>query len=288
MEERKYERCFYWFQPVDADVAEPQTSFLGNSQIPGASYYVSYRLIREACVPEPYPHRHEADEYLVFGTETMNGRDWDAEVAVTIGRGADAETFVINRPATVFIPAGTWHGPVDFRRVGKPVFYQPSLMQPGFGGVYALPEGEQEIRNMEQLPGLSGAFNQPEGPAGNAKKKYENLIFYKLPEHVEALVDGTPLAVTDDVEGIGMRGACQIAGSHAFINGGLVTEPVFMDPYPHKHDADEYLVFLGPPNDPGHFNAHVELTIGIGEDAELYSIDEPVIVRIPAGTWHCP
>lgn len=116
-----------------------------------------------------------------------------------------------------------------------------------------------------------------------AMKKYENLIFYKQPEHVTALVDGTPLEVTDDVEGVGMRGACQIPGAHAFINGGLVTEPVFMDPYPHKHDADEYLVFLGPPNDRYHFNAHVELTMGIDEDAEVYNIDEPTMVRIPAG-----
>ena len=121
-----------------------------------------------------------------------------------------------------------------------------------------------------------------------AMKKYENLIFYKQPEHVTALVDGTPLEVTDDVEGVGMRGACQIPGAHAFINGGLVTEPVFMDPYPHKHDADEYLVFLGPPNDRYHFNAHVELTMGIDEDAEVYNIDEPTMVRIPAGVWHCP
>ena len=154
MEERKYERLFYRFRPEylagtidgrELHDTSPQASFRGGCQIPGANYNVSYRLVREACLLDPYPHKHMADEYLVFGSETMNGRDWDAEVEVTIGLGEDAETYVIDRPATVFIPAGTWHCPLNFKRVEKPVFFQPSLMQPMFGGVYQLPDGEKEI-----------------------------------------------------------------------------------------------------------------------------------------------
>lgn len=120
-------------------------------------------------------------------------------------------------------------------------------------------------------------------------RKYEKLIYYKVPEGQGNYVDGTPVdQPQDDAVGVGVRGACQLAGAKAFINGGLVTKPVFMDPYPHKHDSDEYLAFLGPATNRFDFQAHVELTIGFGDDAEIYSIDEPTIVRIPAGTWHCP
>ena len=120
-------------------------------------------------------------------------------------------------------------------------------------------------------------------------KKYEKLFYFNQPERGAAFIDGTYIENTsNEVEGIGIRGACQIPGAHAYIGGGLVKEPVFIDPYPHKHDADEYLAFIGPPSDRYDFQAHVELTLGLGDDAELYCIDQPTIVRIPAGTWHCP
>ena len=120
-------------------------------------------------------------------------------------------------------------------------------------------------------------------------KKYEKLIYFNKPERGAAFIDGTYIEnESQEVLGVGIRGAYQIPGAKAFITGGLVTEPVFIDPYPHKHDADEFLAFLGPPTDRYDFHAHVEFTLGLGDDAELYNIDEPTIVRIPAGTWHCP
>lgn len=120
-------------------------------------------------------------------------------------------------------------------------------------------------------------------------RKYENLIYFNEPELGTGLIDGTYKENIDqEITGVGIRGACQIPGATAYISGGLITEPVFMDPYPHKHNADEYLAFLGPPTDRYDFDAHIELTIGYEDDAEVYAIDAPAIVRIPAGIWHCP
>lgn len=154
MEKRKYEKLFYKFQPEYLTTTvggekmsdrSPQASFRGGCQIPGARYNASFRLMKEPCLLDPFPHKHMEDEYLIFGTETMNGKDWDAEIEITIGLGDEAETFVIDRPATVFIPAGTWHCPLNFKRIGKPVYFQPASMQPMFGGVYKLPNGEKEM-----------------------------------------------------------------------------------------------------------------------------------------------
>jgi hypothetical protein len=119
--------------------------------------------------------------------------------------------------------------------------------------------------------------------------KYEKLFYHNKPEKGTKFIDGTYHENTNkNIHGIGWRGACQIPGSLANIGGGLVREPVFIDPYPHKHPTDEYLAFLGPPWDRYDFDAHVEFTLGLGDEAELYNIDQPTIVRIPADMWHCP
>jgi hypothetical protein len=119
--------------------------------------------------------------------------------------------------------------------------------------------------------------------------RYERLIYFNKPERGAKFIDGTYRENANrEVYGVGFRGACQIPGSQATIGGGLVTQPMLIDPYPHWHPADEYLAFLGPPEDRYDFDAHCEFTLGLGEDAEKYDIDQPAIVRIPAGVWHCP
>ena len=106
-----------------------QPCFLGSAQLAGSDFTTGYELVKEPQIRDPGFRRQTADEYLVFGAETMNARDFDAEILVTLGRGEEAEVYLIDRPATVRIPAGVWRGCVDFRRVGKPVFYQDMRMQ---------------------------------------------------------------------------------------------------------------------------------------------------------------
>ncbi|MDR0839087.1 MAG: hypothetical protein LBN99_05535 [Oscillospiraceae bacterium] len=119
--------------------------------------------------------------------------------------------------------------------------------------------------------------------------KYERLVCRNRPERGSMYIDGPYTENTEqEVYGIGFRGACQIPGSPANIAGGLMYEPVLIDPYPHRHPVDEYLIFTGPPEDPFRFDAHVEFTLGLDADAEKYDIDRPTTVRIPAGVWHCP
>ncbi len=150
----KYEKLVHRFVPeylkatVDGkeiNDKSPQAYFRGACQIPGAQFNIGYGLVTAPCLVDPYPHKHFADEYLIFGTETMNAKDWDAEVELTLGVGEDAETYIIDRPCTVFVPAGVWHCPLNFKRIGKPVFFQPALMQGMFGGTYLLPDGERDM-----------------------------------------------------------------------------------------------------------------------------------------------
>jgi hypothetical protein len=106
---------------------------------------VGYGLVTRPVLVDPYPHKHSADEYLIFGSETLNASDWNARVELTLGLGDDAEVIIIDQPMTIRIPAGIWHCPLDFVRVDAPVFFQPALLQGMFGGTYLMPDGEKEL-----------------------------------------------------------------------------------------------------------------------------------------------
>ncbi len=255
----------YRFRPEDG-----RPFFRGRSMLAGSEFATSYELVTDPQVRDPGFRRQTADEYLVFGAYTMNAGDFDAEIRVTLGRGEEAEVYVIDRPATVRVPAGVWRGPVEFIRVGSPVFYQDMRMQ-------------DAAEVMETAAG--------EAPAGegNPARKYKRLVFFNAPERAKGYFGQEFHENTEqNAEGVGIRGACQIPGAKHYLGGGLTKQAVRIDPVPHKHDRDEYLAFMGPPEDPFGMDVHIEMTLGLGEEAETFSVDVPTIIRIPAGLWHCP
>jgi hypothetical protein len=68
------------------------------------------------------PHQHEFAQYLSFFSANPNDpRDFDAEIELTLGEEPEKYTFTC--PTSVYIPAGLHHGPLDFKRVGKPVLF---------------------------------------------------------------------------------------------------------------------------------------------------------------------
>jgi hypothetical protein len=68
------------------------------------------------------PHQHEFPQYLsFFSSNPVDAREFDAEVELTLGE--EAEKHVITRPTSVYIPAGLLHGPLNFKRIGRPVLF---------------------------------------------------------------------------------------------------------------------------------------------------------------------
>jgi hypothetical protein len=66
-----------------------------------------------------------------------------------------------------------------------------------------------------------------------------------------------------------------------------VMEPMLMEEFPHKHDFDMYLTFVGfNPNGFNDLGAEIELYLG--EEQEKYVITTPTSVYIPKGMTHCP
>lgn len=127
--------------PVDF-VVSPQAYFRGACQIPGAEFNQSYQIFVKPFFLDRVQHRHVKDEYLVFlGASFPNVFDFDAHIELTIGKDEEAETYIIDKPTIIRIPAGVYHCPLNFKRVDKPVLFLATLFTPMFGGIYDMPDG---------------------------------------------------------------------------------------------------------------------------------------------------
>ena len=121
----------------------PQAYFRGARQIPGSEFNSSFQIFVKPFFLDRVQHRHPKDEYLIFlGASFPNVFDFDAHIEFTLGKGEEAETFVIDKPTIIRVPAMTYHCPLNFKEVNKPVMFMAACMMPMFGGIYDLPNGE--------------------------------------------------------------------------------------------------------------------------------------------------
>ena len=124
-------------------VVHPQAYFRGARQIPGSEFNSSFQIFVKPFFLDRVQHRHPKDEYLIFlGASFPNVFDFDAHIEFTLGKGGEAETFVIDKPTIIRVPAMTYHCPLNFKEVNKPVMFMAACMMPMFGGIYDLPNGE--------------------------------------------------------------------------------------------------------------------------------------------------
>jgi uncharacterized RmlC-like cupin family protein len=76
-------------------------------------------------------------------------------------------------------------------------------------------------------------------------------------------------------------------GSEYSVNCILVTEPNLMEQYPHAHDFDMYLTFVGL-HENGIDELGGEIEFYYGEEEEKYTFTTPTTIYIPKGMIHCP
>ena len=127
-------------------ILSPQAYFRGASQIPGSEFNVGFQVFVKPFFLDRIPHRHNADEYLVFlGGTFPNLFDFDADIEFSIGKPEDGvEIFHIDKPMIIRIPTGLYHCPLKFKRVDKPIFFQAMLMQDMFSNIYDTEDGGEK------------------------------------------------------------------------------------------------------------------------------------------------
>ncbi len=96
-----------------------------------ANLSMAWRYIPEPMLFDRVPHSHRFDEFLCFlGGNLANMFDFDATIELYMGE--EQELHLIERPTVVYIPAGLVHTPLAFKRVAKPVLFQPVPLTPAY------------------------------------------------------------------------------------------------------------------------------------------------------------
>lgn len=136
----KFDKYVYPYKPEyhdDDRFLSPRAGFRGLSEMDGSRLTYLYNIVQKACtIGETHMH-HAVEEYIFFtGADITNFFDFDAEAEIQIGESPDnMETYTITEPTVVRIPAGMWHGPVVFKRVGAPVNFEPFYPSGNYGRV---------------------------------------------------------------------------------------------------------------------------------------------------------
>ena len=113
-----------------------QAYFRGHDCMADSNIYTCYRCYMKEAFIDKYPNFHPEDEFLCFTGYDMNDPwgSFDAEIEFWIGPDPNhLEKHIITEPTMIRIPAFTWHCPLQYRRVGKPVYLQVLGLRGKFG-----------------------------------------------------------------------------------------------------------------------------------------------------------
>ena len=147
----KYDHLIHTFQKQYnhwGDFMPPyQAYFRGHDCMPDSSFYSSYRCYMAEAFVDRTPNFHTEEEYLCFtGYDMLDPwGSFDAEIELWIGKDLNnMEKHVITKPTIVRIPPYTWHCPLEYKRVGKPVYFQLCGTRGKFGTFSYSDDGDGE------------------------------------------------------------------------------------------------------------------------------------------------
>ncbi len=137
----KYDHLIYQFKKEENThwgdfMPKYQAYFRGDACMPDAKFYTQYRPYMTEAFIDREPNFHAEEEYLSFIGYDMADPfgSFDAEMEFWIGNDIDnMEKHVITEPTIIRIPAFTWHCPLIFKKVNKPVYLETMLTKGRFG-----------------------------------------------------------------------------------------------------------------------------------------------------------
>ncbi|MBN1190195.1 MAG: hypothetical protein JXA46_10615 [Dehalococcoidales bacterium] len=109
-------------------VTAPQIGAFGAPDLGGANFSLGWSFLTAPFLMVAESHKHDFDQVIFFmGGDPSNVVDFDAEIEFSL----DETRHTINYPACVYIPAGLMHGPLDIKRVTKPLMFVDVTLSPG-------------------------------------------------------------------------------------------------------------------------------------------------------------
>ncbi len=107
--------------------AFPRWITYGARDFEGAEFSMRLHYLAEPYLMIKEPHSHDFDQfYLIIGADLANAPDFQAEVELYLGE--EQELHLITAPTAVHIPKGMVHGPLNFKRIDRPIMLIDSLL----------------------------------------------------------------------------------------------------------------------------------------------------------------
>jgi len=260
---------------------EPRV-WMEGKDMEGFNANFSYGFVKKPTTFHPIEGAliHPYDECLVFeGTDNSDILYLGAEVSVELGEEREEHTF--NEPSVVLIPKGTPHGPVNIKKVDRPIAH------------YSI--------------GLAADYKADKvtykSPAATRGSKYSHLI-KKMITYPDPEAQTGFLNVTDErgvmrpaERGVGPGNGDQIVwlygkdleGFEVNFTWGFYSRcgKWHRGGEAHYHPEEEILCFLSL--DPDELDVlGAELELGMGKDYERHIFNTPTIAICPAGFPHLP
>jgi hypothetical protein len=123
--------------------AFPRWITYGARDFEGAEFSMRLHYLTEPYLMIKEPHRHDFDQfYLIIGADLAHARDFQAEIEFYLGE--EQELHLINAPTAVHIPKGMVHGPLNFKRIDRPIIFLDSLLSAQYSMLGKTPPGVPE------------------------------------------------------------------------------------------------------------------------------------------------
>ena len=97
----------------------PSMTLMSNTLVPGCNMYIELGWIWEMPVPNPHVHEHSHgfnEIVLHIGGEPNNPEDLGGEIEFVV----EGEPLVFDKTSALYVPAGTKHGPLTWRKFSRP------------------------------------------------------------------------------------------------------------------------------------------------------------------------
>ena len=126
MSEGKYDKYFVK-EPLGKEGFFPRIIANGAKDFNGAEFSLRIHYITEPGVLVKEPHAHDFEQFYFFCNGDFGKyTEFDAEVEFSLGE--ECEMHLINRPTAVHVPIGMIHGPMNFKRIDKPIIFIDTLL----------------------------------------------------------------------------------------------------------------------------------------------------------------
>ena len=107
--------------------AFPRWITYGARDFEGAEFSMRLHYLTEPYLMIKEAHSHDFDQfYLIIGADLSNPWDFHAEIELSLGK--EEEKHIITAPTAVHIPKGMIHGPLNFKKIGRPIILIDSLL----------------------------------------------------------------------------------------------------------------------------------------------------------------